>query len=271
MNDDISYTLLLTACVDPQGVRVARNDPVVRLRDYVQALRWWLGLPDRRVGDVIFAENSGYPLDALREVAERQNPHGRAVTFLDECDNVVPPQLQYGYAELGMIDAAMHLPPVADPDRRVIKATGRLTFPRVTRLLDRLDRREWDFAGDGRNLDLGHLRKSMLRGWSKVGSRTMTTQLMFFRSGFWRGRLSGMQAEMRPFPERTWRIESVLCDRLAAVEAEGEARVMWRWPVNCQPSGLAAHCGEKRYDAGGQRVRAGFRALARRAMPWLWV
>ena len=59
------HTVVMTACLrpDPQFARqLQRVDPAERTRDYADALRFWLTLPDRRIEAVIFIENTLAPL-----------------------------------------------------------------------------------------------------------------------------------------------------------------------------------------------------------------
>ena len=64
----------MTACIAPKpGVRemLCRADPSVRLKDYQRGLEFWLKLDEPRIGGVVFADNSGYPLDVLQQSAEK--------------------------------------------------------------------------------------------------------------------------------------------------------------------------------------------------------
>ena len=78
------YLLVMTACVDPsQGeYRLNRADPTIRLEDYKTALRFWLQFPDKRIRNILFIENSNYPLDRLKSIAEHENPLKKNVEFI---------------------------------------------------------------------------------------------------------------------------------------------------------------------------------------------
>jgi len=64
------FTIMMTASVTPKkGLREAlrRSDPSQRLGEYQGALEFWLSLSEPRIKGIVFAENTGYPLDSLRE------------------------------------------------------------------------------------------------------------------------------------------------------------------------------------------------------------
>jgi hypothetical protein len=73
--------LLLTATIDIKGMPKAYPTvPEQRQRDYGNSLRYYLD-NHPRVQKILFVENSGWPLDRLREVAG-ENPLGKQVEFI---------------------------------------------------------------------------------------------------------------------------------------------------------------------------------------------
>lgn len=96
------FCILMTATVAPKGTAgtaTYRSDPQVRLADYREGLRFWLQLKDDRIGGVVFVENSGYPLEALRAEADSGREGSRRCEFIS-CDFPPPPEgLHYGYSE----------------------------------------------------------------------------------------------------------------------------------------------------------------------------
>lgn len=66
-----NYTLVLTACIKVGDESfVKRNQTAVRLRDYEQALQWWL-TKQNSISTIIFCDNSGHSLASLEALAKR--------------------------------------------------------------------------------------------------------------------------------------------------------------------------------------------------------
>jgi hypothetical protein len=84
-----------------------RNDVETRLADYSTALDFWLRLNEPRIQQIVFVENSGFPLDEFRRVVATANIYKRDVEFLQSASNWCPPEVHYGWAELAMVDRAI--------------------------------------------------------------------------------------------------------------------------------------------------------------------
>lgn len=246
---------MLTACIDPSGTgwQGVRNDPLVRLADYAEALRFWLSLPDPRLRWFIFLENSGYPLDVLRKIAADENPLGKEVEFVPVSNIPCPAGVSYGFREFAAIDEGLEKSELARRCEYWIKVTGRLTFPTISRLLDRLPP-TFDFSVDTRDN----------RWLVPHPQRMVTVQLMIFRKAFYDRELKGLNARLTP---ELPLIESAMFNKL--VPYHGNAGAILRWPVNCDPRGQAAHW-NKDYGSLNQRCRNTFRAICRRIAPNWW-
>ena len=257
MKKEDSCLLVLTACVDPRSapMKVWRSDPALRLKDYQQALRFWLALPDRRIQRIVFIENNGYPLDVFREQAARENPLGREIEFISLNCNDYPAHLSYGYAELEMLDLGLPLSRLARPDDVMIKVTGRLTFPGLPRLLDRLPD-DLLFAVDGR---LGHL---LIQRHPKP--RTVITQLFLVRLKFFMQDLRGINRRMKDYTDDA---EATLCEALGG--HAGSPGAIFRWPVNCDPQGHGAFRNRDQQSLR-QKFLHTVRAALRVILPELW-
>ena len=232
----------MTACVDPVAAewRVHRADPLVRLHDYEGGLRFWLQLPDPRVHSIVFVENSGYDLSSLQNIVRDENPLGKSVEFLQTNDNCIPVNGHYGYPELVMIDGALTRSELLKTASHFIKASGRLSFPAVAKLIDRLPRHLL-FAVDCR--DAGRFR---LR--SPTSPRFVRTELMVFSCEFYRQHLFGSCGDLVNGKSH---IEILFHERL--IKFMGQEGAMLRWPVSVDPVGYAAHW-EKRYDSSRQKL-----------------
>ena len=179
MND---FVVLMTACIDPVAgkVQVHRNNPSTRLRDYCDGLRFWLEVKEPHITGVVFVENSGHSLDDLRKLAAETNPWRRKIDFVSLDDNDYPADGHYGYAELGMIDQALCTSKLMQDASHFIKASGRLTFPGIGRLLRRIPS-DCLFAVDCRD-------NSFL---TKLPQVFVSSQLMIFSTAFYREKMLG--------------------------------------------------------------------------------
>jgi hypothetical protein len=250
------YLVVLTACIDPSTGRhrVHRSDPAVRLGDYADGLRFWLGLADPRLSRVLFLDNSGYPLDKLAEVAAGDNPHRKQVELISMRCNECPEGVSYGYSELAMLDEGLGRSELAKECTHLIKATGRLRFPKIRRLLDRLPA-DFEFAVDARD-----------NAWFvRSPQRFVTTQLMIFSRSFYEQHLRGIRDELSP---EVPLIENLLFAKL--MKYKGKAGAILRWPVSVDPVGRAAHW-DKDYGSMKHRVRNLLRGVCRRVAPGWWV
>ncbi len=246
----------MTACIDPSGgqIKVHRDDPALRLLDYIDGLRFWLSIEDPRIRKIVFVENSGHSLDALRETASNFNPLGKQVEFISLSCNNYPDGTHYGYAELNMIDEVFARSEILKDCSYFIKATGRLMFPEITRLLDRVPQ-NYLFAVDSRNNSL----------FTRLPQVFVTTQLMLFSTSFYRLHLVGVKTGLS---KSMALIENLLYQKL--VTFKGKEGAILRWPVNVDPIGYAAHW-HKKYDSPKQRTISFARSVCRVIFPSWWV
>lgn len=254
-----AYHLVLTACVAPrvENPLVSRYKADERLADYLGAFRHALAFDDARCAGVLLLENSGHPLDAFREIATRENRHGRAIDIRSAGDNEIPEGISYGYAELGMLDAAADESTLWNSATMLVKVTGRLTFPGLPRLIARLDSGD-RFVADARNPN---------RPGRRSGENgSLTTQVLLFTPAFYREHLYGVRRQMRPEPGHRL-IESTLYRTVWPLRDQPGVRL--RFPVNCSPRGEAAHW-QKSYQSPREQLKNAARAVGRIVAPQLW-
>jgi len=246
-------SVLLTATVHTNRSYVGtflRNDPDVRLHEYANALRFWASLPDDRIESVVICENSSADLSPLVE-ATREIP--RPIEFLSFQDSPAPQNVHYGFGELGIIDHAVEHSRILKRSHYFLKATGRLVFPRITRLLDTLPD---DLLGA-----VDHRWRYRREGDPPIRART---QLMLFETDFYRSHLLGCRSEMPGFCTH---IEELLAHRLVAHSYERP--FVLRFPVECLPSGVGGH--GKKYDSFPERTKSLIRGFTRRWLPSVWI
>lgn len=250
------YVILMTACINPGDKHpgLSRRDPSIREQDYREALHFWVTHPDPRLRRIVFVENTGYPLQELEEGTRTANAQGKEIEFISLQCNHCPPGISYGYPELTMIDLALFQSRLIQQSRYFIKTTGRLRFPSLPRLLDRLPG-DYNFAVDSRRHHFP----------GNAPTSFTTTQLMIFSVGFYRDNLIGLRDEMTadlPY------VEHLLYQKLTSYQ--GRPGAILRWPVNVDPRGKAGH-GAKDYGAPKQRIVSSARAACRVLLPDWWI
>jgi hypothetical protein len=253
------YLLVMTACIDPRAghYRIDRADPATRLVDYQHALRFWLSYPDKRTRRILFIENSGYPLDSLKAISQRENILGKEVEFISLDCNWYPENSHYGYAEMRMLDLGLQQSRLRHETTHMIKATGRLTFPGLSGLLDHIPD-SFDFVADAR---------TWRTPWKKHRIPFVGTQLILFSHDFYAIHLQTKYDEMAKTSH--W-MESFFYRELSQLPPTGKHLRLLRFPRSVDPVGQPAHR-SRSYSHPAQRITNAFRAGMRRIAPDWWL
>ncbi len=123
-------TLLLTATITPpaSGVPgITRLDAGLRLRDYLEALEFYLRQPSDVIERILFADNSDSDVSAVRDLADRLG-QGKEVIVTSHQGLDYDPALGRGYGEMRLLDYLVNdFAPLAQlpPETKVWKGTGR--------------------------------------------------------------------------------------------------------------------------------------------------
>jgi len=257
------FVLMLTASVDPKGMAgVSRPSPNEREEDYRACLRYYVR-NHPHIKNIVFVENSGWPLERIREAVE-ENPHGKKVEFLQFSENEFPRHLGKSYGELLMMDRAMASSALAREARYVAKLTGRNYLLNLTTLLER--------APESFEL-LCDLRDHPFFEWlgrPDSGRRCDTRFLVFtpwFYDTFVRGKYVLLNETAGFF------IEGLFYH--IAKNSFVRARVVHRLPVEPEYAGIAGHLNPdgtvRDYGSRGIVMKRRLRAVARRLAPWLYI
>jgi hypothetical protein len=252
------YLLVMTACINPSKgeYRLHRADPTIRLEDYRAALRFWLRYPDERIRDILFIDNSNYPLDSLQATAERENASGKNLEFISLDCNWYPPGGHYGYAELRMLDLGLRQSRLRSATTHMIKVSGRFTFPSLTKLLDRLPA-AFDAVADA-------------RVWRTLRKRhehpQVTTQIILFAHELYERHLQNCYHELESGD--ITHMEAIYYRKLADLSPAN--KIFLRFPCNVSPMGFPAHR-NRPYSHPTQLAANGIRAVARRILPNWWI
>lgn len=194
--------LVLTASIDPRNCpRVERFDVGQRLGDYRSALQAWLGRLDSS-WSVLFVENSGSPLDSLREVADRCDV---PVTFWQYVEDADITAQGKGVGEAAILDRVIDSPHLDGHDW-VVKCTGRLSVSNALRVLAPAPSEPAFSAAILPDLSYADSRlfaatPDALRGYFRgLGRHVDEPSGRYFEHALARGMHSGMAEELRFVP-----------------------------------------------------------------------
>ena len=248
------FVVVFTATITPvKGAQIARTNPDERKRDYMTGFRFWIQNQDPRLRRILFVENSGASLDDFRQEAESASD--KDIEFISVPPISLPPGLHYGYAEMHMLDYALSRSRHRSITTHMIKATGRLQFPNISALLDRLPS-EFDIAVDTcQALPFG------LRPQAFI-----PTQLFLASHSFYATTLQSSYHDLRP--DYPFYIEHLIYERLKKMS--DNPRILCRWPISVEPQGVAGYSG-KQYDRLSRRILTTLRAALRKPIPGFWL
>jgi hypothetical protein len=251
--------LVLTSSIDVKGMTSSsRPDPKERERDYAGTLKYYLNEhPDFR--RIVFIENSGWPLDRLKSLAEQENPHRKQVEFISLSCNDFPRELGKSYGEMLLLDQGLAQSRVAAEVRYLTKITGRLYLMNVTQLLGAV-RRPFEFMVDLRDHGLYEMVGSKNCGRFS-DTRCVVTTPAFYDEAL-RGKYVTLNEEKGRF------IENLLYD--VAKDPKFMGRTIRRFPVEPDFRGVAGHL-NKNYGSLKETVKRRLRAGLRVVAPWLYV
>jgi len=247
------FAVLLTATINPglYSTAVFRNNPSLRTEDYVTSLTFWENLHDERIKTVIFCDNSGSNIDAIKELCRS---FSMPIEFLVFDGNTKPSGVHYGYSELGILDHVVSNSTTINSFTHFIKATGRLTYPNISRLLDTLPE-NFDAAVDHRKAyknEDGHFLRAR-------------TQLMIFSLSFYKMNLLQRRREMLG---NFSHIEEFVAAKLATLEVT--SKIIRRFAVELFISGQSGHKNNS-YNSLRNRLKFNLRRIARVIIPDVWL
>lgn len=114
----------------PQG----RTDTAQRLADYKDALVRWM-TRQTAIRDIVFVENSGYPLDSLHEVVNRHAERGKRVELISFRTRGYTDERGRSFGELDIIDTALRESTLLREASHFAKVTGRVFVPNIDAIM----------------------------------------------------------------------------------------------------------------------------------------
>jgi len=250
-----SFGLMMTATLVPPTQAVARSDPESRLRDYVDALRFYLALSDDVVDRILFVDNSGSDLSPVASFVDGCKS-SKSVELISFNGNDHPYQLGKAYGEFKLMDYALEHTSLFSPDDIVWKTTGRLKLLNLPELVNRTMGLEFDILCDMHNLPLVGSGK-----WTNF--RHVDLRTFAFRASAYDRLLRGL-----------WKTNETQFDAQFLYHIlrahYGRVKIVCRFPVQPRLQGVSGrHLRD--YQSPSQRLKDSMRGLARRVAPWLWL
>lgn len=247
-----SNTVLLTATiVPPAGVPgLAQADPVIRLKQYADALEYYASMPVDMVGRIVFAENSGADLSSLKRLTEKQ---GDRVRFISWSGLDHPPACGRGFGEFKLVDHVLARPEAVGglpANESIWKVTGRYRVLNLTRLMHTAPQR-FEVYCDLKNRPMP---------WVDL-------RVFAFTLGGYDRHLRGVYPQLREDVNRV-SPEVVLREKLGK-ELRSVA-IVPRLRVEPRIDGVRGMDGRSYLDRKGM-LKHRVRAISRRATPWLWI
>jgi hypothetical protein len=129
--------LLLTATITPPSdAKIARRDPTIRLKDYINALKFYLPLVTQCIDYIIFAENSNSDISCLKALVNEAK-------LSDKVEFIVIYGLDYpwsygrGYGEFKLIEHVMNHSKLINtyPKSIIWKVTGRYIIRNICHII----------------------------------------------------------------------------------------------------------------------------------------
>ena len=248
--------VVMTATLSPPQLMPCgrRADPALRLKDYLDAFDFYLGLSDQHVDRIILLENSDADLSVFRWLANAR--HSKKKIQLLNTTSDYPAEKGKGYGEFLMLDRGLQKAVVGrtEPARHFWKITGRLKVLNLEEMIARAPM-DYDIYCD--------LRDVPLIGEMLGGNQWMELRVFSF-SNF------GYNKYIRGRYDLGVVLEKELFRVLRQHLHEDGGGIIPRF--NVQPE-LQGYCGHSNvsYQSFGYRSKGTLRKFSRAIFPQLWL
>ncbi len=247
--------LIMTATLIPPSKAVARSDPEHRLRDYLDALGFYLDLADEVIDRILFIDNSNSDLTPLVNFVTEFKT-SKCVELIGFNGNDHPHELGKAYGEFKLMDFGLEHTTLFSPNDVVWKTTGRLKLLNLAELTKKTMAMDFDILCDMHNVPL--VSSGKWTGFRYVDLRTFSFRVSAYEKllqGLWKTNRTNLNAEF------------LYSHLLAHIHNE---KIFCRFPIQPQLQGISGrHLRD--YQSGSQRLKDSVRTLARRLTPWFWI
>jgi hypothetical protein len=246
--------VFLTATIDPPQAAVTRNDPQMRLQDYLASLDFYLSMPTAVVDRLLFVDNSGSDLTPIERFV-RPRAADKVIELISFAGNDHALSHGKAYGEFKLLDFGIEHTSLLTEDDHFWKVTGRLkvlnladVIAAITTKYDVLcDLHNFPFVGTGKVFD----------------NHWMDLRLFSCTQSAYKKLFAGRYEELGP------RInQDVLYD--VVMEARGQLKILPRFLEQPVISGVSGRH-NRGYDEGLQKMKTVVRTGIRRAVPFLWI
>jgi hypothetical protein len=256
----------MTATIKPPSdvYGLERKDPLIRMNDYCEALRFYLSIPNDCYDRIFFIENTNSDLSPLQRITESFQ-HEKIVEFITFSGNNFPSIYGRGYGEFKLIDYGLEHAKYLKEEDIFWKVTGRLKILNIQQLIKSAPR-DYDIYCDLRKLPLWitnighHYKRLHTYPWAdlRVYSCRIKTYDQIFR---------GRYAELR-YEITKKDAEKIVYDILW--RSMNNANIVPRFKIQPRFSGFCGFKNES-YDSGIEWQRNMIRNIMRKVYPWLWL
>ena len=246
--------IFLTATITPPQAAVTRNDPQVRLQDYLGSLEFYLSMPTAVVDRILFVDNSGSDLTPIEQFV-RLRAADKVVELIGFEGNDHAVSHGKAYGEFKLMDFGIEHTSLLTENDHFWKVTGRLrvlnladVIAAVTTHYDVLcDLHNFPFVGTGKVFD----------------NRWMDLRLFSCTHSAYKKLFAGRCEEFGPHMN-----QDVLYDLV--MEARNRMNILPRFLEQPVISGFSGRH-DRGYDEGFQKMKTFVRTGVRKAVPFIWI
>jgi hypothetical protein len=258
LNIEQDFALVLTASIDIKGMPKAY--PTVaeqRQEDYYNSVKYYVN-NQPRIQKIIFIENSGWPLDRVKE-AVTDNPHDKKIEFISLNCNDFPREFGKGYGESLLIEKGLFQSNLINTVTHFAKITGRIYLKNMTQILEST-KENYDCLCDYK--DQGWKIKKILG--KKDVSPYCDTRFLVFSQNFYEHTIKPLHQKHE---KGCFYLETRFYQAIKTVERQ--QKVISRFVIEPDFQGIAGHFGGKNYSSKKERAKFMMRSLTRKVIPML--
>lgn len=246
--------LLMTATITPAPGVVRRDEPSVRMNDYLSSLQFHLSLPSRLFDRLIFVDNSGSDLSPLEDIL-RSTSHGKMVELISFSGNEDAAAYGKAYGEFKLLDFALTHTSLLSERDAFWKINGRLRCLNIGDIIASAPSR-YDLMCDLHNVQTFGLGTCPFRPWMDLRLFACTVSAY---DRLFRGTYEAVKSEFSP-----WSLYGVV------LGAQSSLEIVPRFPRQPHIAGFSGRF-DTDYDAGSRKVKRVVRAVLRRTFPRVWL
>jgi hypothetical protein len=247
--------LIMSATLTPPVKAVARSNPMERLEDYLEALRYYLELPSTVIDRILFIDNSASDLAPLHQLAS-EIPHTKDIELISFSGNEHPYQFGKAYGEFKLMDFGLEKTTLFGPEDVIWKTTGRLKFLNLAKMNACSAKFPFDILCDLHNVPW--VGSGKWHNHQNMDLRVFAFRMSAYNAllrGLWHSREQGFDAEF--FYHEMMMKNSAY-------------RIVPRFPLQPRLQGISGRH-QRDYQSPSQQVKDSIRSTLRRVIPWLWL